>query len=433
MRARRLLHGLLLCALAVGLPSAVVPAQAPAPAPPADPARRPSRVVLTWRDDPARSQAVTWRTDALVDEAFAEIAEASANPGFAALARRSPARTTAVPVPSGTAYYHEARFTALRPNTLYAYRVGDGTTWSEWFHFRTASIEPTQFSFIYLGDAQNDIRSLWSRAIRSAFLDAPRARFVVHAGDLVNVGESDDQWGEWFGAGSWLNAMVPQVPAAGNHEYGRLDRDAPRQLAPLWRHQFALPEDGPEGLAETVYSFDFQGARIIVLNSQEDTRLAEQATWLEARLKDNKNRWTIVVFHHPVFSLAPDRDNPQIRAAWKPLFDKYDVDLVLQGHDHTYGRGENVSSGSPRRDDAGTVYVVSVSGPKMYEIGKDRTWATRAGTNLQLYQVITVSPQSLRFEARTVTGQLFDAFEIQKKRSGRRTLIDKKPELSGTF
>ena len=145
--------GVLLCALALGLRAIVVPAQAPTPVPAADPGRRPSRVVLTWRDDPARSQAVTWRTDAFVQEAFAEVAEASANPGFTALARRSPARTSAVPVPTGTVYYHEARFTALRPDTLYAYRVGDGSTWSEWFHFRTASTEPSAFSFIYLGDA----------------------------------------------------------------------------------------------------------------------------------------------------------------------------------------------------------------------------------------------------------------------------------------
>ena len=431
MTARRL--GVLLCTVALGLTSAVVPAQSPAPVPAADPARRPTRVVLTWRDDPARTQAVTWRTEALAEEAFAEIAEASANPGFTALARRSPARTTAVAVPAGTAYYHEARFTALRPNTLYAYRVGDGTTWSEWFHFRTATLEPTAFSFIYLGDALNDIRSMWSRTIRSAFQEAPRARFIVHAGDLVNTGESDDQWGEWFGAGSWINAMIPQVPAAGNHEYGRLNREDPRQLAALWRHQFALPEDGPEGLAETVYAFDYQGARIIVLNSADDARLADQAAWLESRLKDNKNRWTIVVFHHPVFSVATERDNPALRAAWKPILDKYDVDLVLQGHDHAYGRGENIADGDQRRDDGGTVYVVSVSGPKMYEVGKDRTWATRTGANVQLYQVITVSPQALRFEARTVTGQLFDAFEIAKNRNGRRRFIDRKPDLSDTY
>ena len=422
MPVRRFLHGVLLCVLAVGAGSMAVPAQAPVSAPPTDPGRRPSRVVLTWRDDPARSQAVTWRTDALVEESFA---------GFA-LARRSPARTTAVPIAAGTVYYHEARFTALRPNTLYAYRVGDGSTWSEWFQFRTAAVEAAPFSFIYLGDAESDSRPPSSRAIRAAFLGAPRSRFVLHAGDLANVGESDDQWGEWFGAGSWINAMVAQVPVVGDHEYDRLNREDPRQLSALWRPQFSLPEDGPEGLVETVYSFDYQGARIIVLNSAEDTRLTDQAAWLESRLKDNKNHWTIVAFHHPVFSLAGERDNPALRAAWKPLFDKYDVDLVLTGHDHSYGRGEHVAEGTARRDDGGTVYVVSVSGPKMHEVGKGRTWATRTGANVQLYQVVNVGPQSLRFEARTVTGQLFDAFEITKSRSGRRRFVDRKPEPSDT-
>ena len=421
---------LCLCAWPVESARAQTPAQTLAA--PVDPGHVPSRVLLTWRDDPSRSQAVTWRTESRVDEAFAEIAEASANPGFGALARRSPARTTPVTVDDRTVYYHEARFTLLRPGTQYAYRVGDGTTWSEWFHFRTASAEPEPFEFIYLGDAQNDLRSLWSRAIRAAFIDAPRARFVLHAGDLVNVGEADREWADWFGAGGWLNAMVPQVPAVGNHEYGRLMREDPRELSKFWRPQFALPEDGPEGLAETVYSFDFQGMRVIVLNSQRSDLLAEQAAWLEARLKDNRNRWTVVAFHHPVFSLANERDNPEIRAAWKPLFDKYRVDLVLQGHDHTYGRGENAGEGAPRRDDAGTVYVVSVSGPKMYEIGAGREWATRAGANLQLYQVISVAGETLRYEARTVTGRLFDAFDIIKTAKGDRRFVDRKPDKPAT-
>lgn len=430
---RRLLLGVLLGAMGLGTWSMVAPAQAPVPTSPADPGRRPSRVTLTWRDDPARSQAVTWRTDALVGEAFAEIAEAGANPGFASLARRAPARTTAVVVPKGTAYYHEARFSALRPNTLYAYRVGDGATWSEWLQFRTAASDPLPFSFIYLGDADNDVRSLWARALRSAFLDAPRARFVLHAGGMVNVGESDEQWSEWFGAGSWINGMVAQVPVAGTHEYGRLNREDSRQLAPLWRPQFALPEDGPEGLSETVYSFDYQGARIIVLNSAEPTRLADQATWLEARLKNNPNRWTIVAFHDPIVAASADADNAAMRASWKPLLDKYDVDLVLMGRDHTYARGENLRGAGGRREEGGPVYVVSVSGARMSEPGKGQAWATRTGANIQMYQVIHVSAQALRFEARTVTGQLFDAFDLTRSRSGKRKFVDRKPELDGTY
>jgi hypothetical protein len=197
----------------------------------------------------------------------------------------------------------------------------------------------------------------------------------------------------------------------------------------LCERRIALPEDGPEGLTETVYAFDYQGVRVIVLNSQRDDMLAEQAAWLEARLKDNRNRWTVVAFHHPVFSLATTRDNPRLRDAWKPLFDAYGVDLVLQGHDHTYGRGQNLAEGTSHRGDGGPVYVVSVSGPKMYDVGQHRDWATRRGANLQLYQIIAVSSQTLRYEARTVTGELFDAFEIAKDRRGRRTFSDHTPSV----
>lgn len=181
-----------------------------------------------------------------------------------------------------------------------------------------------------------------------------------------------------------------------------------------------------------MYSFDYQGVRVIVLNSQRTDLLAAQALWLEERLKNNRNRWTVVAFHHPVFSLARTRDNPEIRDAWKPLFDKYGVDLVLQGHDHLYGRGENIGGGPQRREDAGTVYVVSVGGPTMYEIGPGRDWATRTGQNLQLYQVIRVNGGSLRYEARTVTGKLFDAFELVKDESGVRRFVDRKPDVPAT-
>jgi 3',5'-cyclic AMP phosphodiesterase CpdA len=422
--------------LAVALAAAVMAAsrvgeQLDPPGVPGAPAldpRTPERVILTWKEAPHTSQAVTWRTDAPVAAAVAEIAPASPNPAFVKTATRTTASTRALPLTDRTVHYHEASFTGLLPDTQYAYRVGDGEIWSEWFHFRTAAAGPAPFEFLYVGDAQNDIRSLWSRAIRSAWTSAPRARFIVHAGDLVNVGESDGQWQEWFDAGGWLNGMLPSVPTVGNHEYGRLQRDAPRRLSPFWRPQFALPDNAPPGLEETVYALDFQGTRLIVLNSMERTRFAEQASWLETRLANNPNRWTIVAFHHPVFSLASTRDNPELRQAWQPLFDKYQVDLVLTGHDHTYGRGTNVLAGAPRRKGPqGTVYIVSVSGPKMYEVGPGRDWAVRTGAHTQLFQVIRVEPAQIRFEARTATGELFDAFDLRKDARGRKRLVDRAP------
>ena len=116
-------------------------------------------------------------------------------------AKGVPAETQKFKSDLGEANYHTAKLAGLKPGTKYAYRVGDGVNWSEWFHFSTASAEPKPFRFIYFGDAQNNIRSMWSRVIREAQQDAPRAAFFLHAGDLVNRANRDAEWGEWCGAG----------------------------------------------------------------------------------------------------------------------------------------------------------------------------------------------------------------------------------------
>jgi len=97
--------------------------------------------------------------------------------------------------------------------------VGDGTTWSEWYLAETASAEPEPFSFIYLGDAQNNVRSHWSRVIRRAYSDAPEADFLLRAGDLVNDAHATVKWGHWNEAGGWIQSMKPSVAVPGNHEY----------------------------------------------------------------------------------------------------------------------------------------------------------------------------------------------------------------------
>lgn len=476
----------------LGVAQEQLPVEAPPLKVPPAVAHRPSplpdRIILTWAGDPARSQAVTWRTDTSVTEAVAEIARSEDGPGFAPLrkakkataeappkVRTVPATTTPLRTDLGMAHYHAVQFTGLDPSTLYVYRVGDGVNWSEWFQFRTASAKPEPFTFIYVGDAQNNIKEHWSRVIRQAVLDAPKARFLLHAGDLINSANSDAEWGEWFQAGGWINGTIPSIVTPGNHEYfdanayqrrlalqetltrqkdkgvaaeatetdedkakaieKDLLRTIPRQatLSRHWRKLFTLPENGPEGLEETVYYLDYQGVRIISLNSNEtekdDGSKKRQAAWLEKVLADNPNRWTIVTFHHPVLSTAKNRDNPALRKLWQPLFDKYRVDLVLTGHDHSYGRSglltANELSGTQVHDRAGgTVYCVSVSGPKMYELNP-QAWMVRSAEGIQLYQIISLDGNTLRYEARTATGSLFDLFELRKRPDGTNELVER--------
>ena len=404
----------------------------------------PDRVILTWSKDPTSSQSVTWRTDTTVARGVAQIALASPGPGFGLEASTVPAQShvvdaRAVEHAGIVVKYHSVTFTGLLPDTLYAYRVGNGEEWTEWYQFRTASREKKPFAFLYFGDAQNDILPLWSRVIRGAFAEAPDARFMLHAGDLVTDAHSDLQWGEWFRAGSWIHAMVPSMPAPGNHEYeaytSNADSEDVEHLSVFWRAQFALPTNGPKGQEETSYFFDYQGARILVLNPNEQREA--QATWVRQVLRENPQPWTIATFHQPIYSSGKDRDNAALRALWKPVFDEEGVDLVLQGHDHTYARGWTapavqeggsalaVSAAVARDHETGPVYVVSVGGRKMYTFKKDR-WdkydakLDRRAENTQLFQVVRIAGDTLRFQAFTATGQLYDAFDILRDARGRR-------------
>lgn len=377
----------------------------------------PDRVVLTWSDDPRTSQTVNWRTDGQTRISYLEVAEADASPDFPSKAKRIQAETSFLEVDGVRANYHTVEIDSLSPGTLYAYRVGQGESWSEWYHFSTAPEEDQPFSFIYFGDAQNNLKSMWSRVVRQAYSAMPRARFMLHAGDLINRTHNDREWGEWHHAGSFIHAMIPSVPSPGNHEYDR-DEEGNLQLDVHWKKTFHMPSNGPEGLESSVYYLDYGNCRIISLNSQEiildEVSREKQAKWLDRVLSGNKKTWTVITFHHPLFSSKEGRDNPEFRKTFKPIFDKYKVDLVLQGHDHTYGRGRNLPVGVTNTDaGSGTMYVVSVSGPKMYNLTTDR-WMDRAASNTQLYQIISIAGDTLSFEAYTATGQLYDAFDIVK-------------------
>lgn len=401
----------------------------------------PDRIIINFGANPASEISVTWRTNEEIDTAYVEIAKATGDPKFwenkeTLLANTEVLDADTIETAEVLAHYHSLEIKDLEPKTIYGYRVGDGERWSEWFQFETASDQlDDKFSFLYVGDAQNYILELWSRLIREGFKTAPDAKFFIHAGDLVNTAHKEQDWHEWFTAGGFIHSMIPAVPTPGNHEYRAKDSlenaAKERSLSIQWNPQFTLPQNGPEGLEETVYYMDYQDARIISLNSNRE--LEVQAEWLENLLQKTTQKWIIVTYHHPMYSASSGRDNPTLREIWKPIFDKYHVDLALQGHDHSYARGrvspgENVLEGVNLRDQTGTVYVVSVSGGKMYDVGGDWTdlGATkdRSGENTQLFQVITVEGDHLLFESFTAVGELYDSFELIKTEDGPNKFIE---------
>ena len=175
------------------------------------------------------------------------------------------------------------------------------------------------------------------------------------------------------------------------------------------------------------FYLDYQGVRFIALNVnileneknfEANRAMAEQlATWLDKVLKNNPNHWIVVTQHQGIYSMAQRRNYVKMREMLVPLYDKYGVDLVLQGHDHLYARSQKLAGGKVVAADApGTVYVISVSGPKMYEV--DHTFEslmTKVIPNTQMFQTIDVDPDRMVLKAYSSDGDQLDGFQLEKK------------------
>ncbi|MBY5956793.1 metallophosphoesterase family protein [Membranicola marinus] len=391
----------------------------------------PDRIFINPLEDGVSGIAITWRCPVSVNESFVQIQPATPHPVTdeeTGTIRGAISRVDTVTYDNHTGIYKSFRVKLenLAAGTKYMYRVGSRTAgWSEWIHFDLPDPDPSSpFSFIYFGDPQSDLRSQWSRTIRQAFRSAPDASFLLYAGDLVNRGYSDSEWGDFYTSGDFIHRMIPSIMTPGNHEY-----EYP-MLSPLWQTHFTLPKNGPSGYKElegACYYIDYPAVRVISLDgttSEKDRKLRKvQARWLESVLQETDKKWVVLTLHQPFYSTKASRDNPQIRRAFMPLVEKYGVDIVLQGHDHAYGRGM-LAAGEQTPGHSGTMYVVSVSGPKQYEVDEQKSWMQEMGDNIQLYQVLDIEGDELTFRSYTTTGELFDEFKLEKVSKGQLRLVE---------
>lgn len=374
----------------------------------------PDQIVLTWSGDPKTTQTIQWRTSSKTAKgAVVYQKKALLNrPNPRGLIQIEAATTELVDkhlANDAVVHRHTARLTGLEPGTTYSYSVGDGSEegWSELTDFTTAPPGESAFSFVYMGDAQNGLYR-WGSLVHHAFRSRPDAAFYLMAGDLVNRGNQRDDWDDFFFNASDIFDRRPLVPVIGNHE-------CQGGHPTMYLRQFTLPGNGPADLEPgRAYSYEYGNALFVVLDSNLPP--ADQTEWLESTLKNSKATWKFATYHHPAYSSSAGRDNTTLRNAWIPLFDKYHVDLALQGHDHAYLRTfplkDSKKVASPKE---GTIYLISVSGTKMYAQGKHE-YTEYGMSNVATYQVldIQIDGNRLVYRAYDIDGALRDHFIIEK-------------------
>jgi hypothetical protein len=299
-----------------------------------------------------------------------------------------PARASSFPSTSGTATdgqnWHHATLTGLVPSTSYSYRVGsDADGWSDTWTFETQATG--DYGFLFIGDAQigagETVRDTagWVETMGTASGAFPDTSFVLSAGDQVNTASNELQYDGFLAPPQ--TKTLPFATNIGNHDVA----------SKAYEQHFAMPN-----VSETAgrpdanraggdYWFLYQDTLYISFNSndRDDAGHADFARKVIAEHGDEA-RWTIVTFHHSVYSVAShatDSDIVTRRAELPPVMSELDVDLVLMGHDHVYVRSYLMSGTTPVHADEpvdGTVtpegdevlYVTanSSSGSKYYDI-----------------------------------------------------------------
>lgn len=371
----------------------------------------PDEICLTWNGDPRTTQAVQWRTAAAVNTGAAQY-RAKTEPETAI--REVPAAMTVLTdegiTNDPTVHHFTATMTGLEAGTTYAYRVGSADNgWSAWAEFNTAPAGSASFSFIYMGDAQAGLAD-WGLLLQKAQERFPETAFYAMAGDLVNRGSERDDWDRLLKAAEPVFSHVAVVPAIGNHEYGH------SLLPALFTDHFALPENGPDKLPpEHAYAIEYGNTLLVVLDTNMPPQ--RQIPWLEQQLARPDFTWKLALFHIPLYSSKPSRDNAFLRKGYRSLFEKYDVDVVLQGHDHAYLRTKPLKEdkvAGPPPD--GVYYALTVSGSKFYDNEPNELAAVQM-TNTSTYQVIDIQTgdtDRLTYRAYDGTGAVRDEFEIEK-------------------
>ena len=136
----------------------------------------------------------------------------------------------------------------------------------------------------------------------------------------------------------------------------------------------------------------------------------EQVAWVEKELKDSNSDWKIPYFHHPPYS-SGDRhgSDTRLREVLEPLFVRYNVSVVLSGHDHFYER---------IKPQNGIVYFVVGSGGQLRKGNIDKgSGLTAAGNDQdQSFMVAEINGDQMWFNAVSRTGQVFDSGVITRRK-----------------
>ena len=349
-----------------------------------------SQRVVNWYASAATAQVVQVApTSAIVDGEFP------------ADAISVPAVVSANTVNGG--YNGHAVISGLSENVAYSYRVGGDGDWSEPHAFKTRKFDGN-FDFLFFGDPQIGSsgnvpldQAGWEDTLGVSVAANPEAELLVSGGDQVETANVEAQWNAFLAPDELRS--VPWVATIGNHDVGgkayeqHLWTPNTDRSPQFYRSSNLTTQSGGD------YWFEYKDTLFIDINSNAYSTSGVAGVDADEAHIDyvtdvieehgNEAKHIVLVYHHSIYSPAShanDGDAQKRRRDFPTAFSELGVDLVLQGHDHSYSRSYLINSGAKANPDeqpgassvfqgpGGVVYVTanSASGSKYYDLTAPR-------------------------------------------------------------
>jgi predicted phosphodiesterase len=239
----------------------------------------------------------------------------------------------------------------LKPSTKYIFEVITNKDYYKGF-FNTKNNNVKEFKIVVYGDTRY-YDKLHRMIVENIIKENPE--FVVNIGDMVENGKEERYWNNFFNVIKGLNSFY--YPILGNHE----------KNAKIYYDAFDLPKGGGKYNKEW-YSFSYSNYHFIILDSEISTYsdlFKEETEWLKKDLKNNNDKTSIIFYHYPFWnnsSVSWRRQFDKLEKAWRPIFEKYNVKIVFNGHVHAYERFEK----------NGIIYITTGGGGAPFDAGEKK-------------------------------------------------------------
>ena len=324
--------------------------------------------------------------------------------------------------------------TGLGENTVYYYTYGIDEPEGEPTMFRTGAggsfealfVTDVQISSAGQGDAiLSENARAWSDTIHAALRMHPDIRFILSGGDQTESGNNEVEYAAFLAPPALRS--LPVATATGNHDWMKLHN----------RYHFNQPNEVLSPISAVFgrdYYFSYNNALFIVLDSNNHNALDHYDAVKAAVQAHPEALWRVVMMHHDIYGPGHHAANDEctkLRTYLVPVFDRFDIDVVLTGHDHAYARSyqmkqEEIVESTPSQsgkvvDPEGTVYFTggSASASKFYDwYDASQHWwlASSFQERAAVFTVLSFEGDTLSIRAyRADTNELIDTpYRIEK-------------------